>query len=80
MYATGINPKTGAKVHVPKGDEKRIQRALLSWRDPAGFDLVREGLRQAGRDDLIGNGPECLIGRSKGQAEHTPGNKSYNFV
>ncbi len=75
MYATGINPKTGAKVHVPKGDEKRIQRALLSWRDPAGYDLVREGLRQAGRDDLIGNGPECLIGRSKGQAEHTPGNK-----
>jgi len=63
MYATGLNPRTGKRIHVPKGEEKRIQRALLSWRDPAGYDLVREGLRQAGREDLIGNGPECLIGR-----------------
>jgi len=65
MYTTGIDPRTGKSVHVAKGEEKRIQRALLSWRDPAGYDLVKAGLKQAGREDLIGNGPDCLIGRKE---------------
>jgi uncharacterized radical SAM protein YgiQ len=71
MYATGIDPRTGKKVHVAKGDEKRIQRAFLSWRDPAGYDLVKAGLRQERREDLIGNGPDCLIRRNSNPKEHT---------
>ena len=66
MYYTGINPFTMEKVHVAKGREKRIQRALLRYKDERNYRLVFEGLRMAKRDDLIGEGWKCLIGRKKG--------------
>jgi hypothetical protein len=52
-------------VSIPRGEEKAIQRALLHYRDPSGYDLVKEGLKLAGREDLIGDGPLCLINRKK---------------
>ncbi len=61
MYYTGLHPDTGIAVHVPKGREKKIQRALLQYRDGKNRDLVAEGLRRAGREDLIGNAWVCLI-------------------
>jgi radical SAM superfamily enzyme YgiQ (UPF0313 family) len=67
MYYTGINPLTMEPVHVPKGREKRIQRAILHYRDKANRALVEEGLRETGRTDLIGNGEKCLI-----RARRTP--------
>ncbi|MCX6687797.1 MAG: YgiQ family radical SAM protein, partial [Methanoregula sp.] len=53
MYCTGLDPFTLQSVHVPRGREKRIQRALLQYRDPKNRKLVTEGLRDAGREDLI---------------------------
>ena len=38
-----------------------MQRALLQFRRPQNFDLVRKALRQAHREDLIGTGRECLV-------------------
>ncbi len=61
MYYTGLDPFTQKPVHVPRGREKRIQRAMLQYRDPKNYDLVREGLKMAGRMDLIGEGRRCLI-------------------
>ena len=61
MYHTGLDPFTLEPVHVPRGREKRIQRAMLHYRDPRNYDLVREGLKMAGREDLIGSGRGCLI-------------------
>jgi uncharacterized radical SAM protein YgiQ len=61
MYYTGLDPFTLAPVHVPKGREKRIQRAMLQYRDPMNYDLIKEGLKMAGRRDLMGNGRRCLI-------------------
>lgn len=61
MYYTGLDPFTLAPVHVPKGREKRIQRAMLQYRDPKNYDLVKEGLKMAERLDLIGSGKGCLI-------------------
>ena len=62
MYYTGIHPLTGEKVYVPKDPhEKAIQRALMQYRNPANRKLVLEGLRKAGRMDLVGYGPKCLI-------------------
>jgi uncharacterized radical SAM protein YgiQ len=61
MYYTGLDPFTQKPVHVPRGREKRIQRAMLQYRDPKNYDLVREGLKMAGREDLIGEGKRCLI-------------------
>ncbi len=61
MYYTELDPFTLESVHVPKGREKRIQRAILQYRDPKNYDLVKEGLRAARRGDLIGDGRRCLI-------------------
>jgi uncharacterized radical SAM protein YgiQ len=61
MYYTSLNPFTLEQVHVPKGNEKKIQRALMQYRDPDNRRLVIEGLTLAGRTDLIGNGGECLV-------------------
>jgi uncharacterized radical SAM protein YgiQ len=67
MYHTGIDPATMEEVHVPRGREKEIQRALLQYRDPGKAGLVREGLARAGREDLAGNAWNCLV-PSKGAA------------
>lgn len=61
IYHTGLNPFTLEEVHVPKGREKRIQRALMHYRDPKNYGLVCEGLQAAGREDLIGNAWQCLV-------------------
>ena len=61
MYYTGLNPFTLEPVHVPRDHEKKIQRALMHYRDPANRSLVIEGLKSAGRGDLIGNGRSFLI-------------------
>ncbi len=61
MYYTGLNPFTLEPVHVPKGREKKIQRALMQYREPQNRNLVLEGLHMAGRDDLIGDGKTCLV-------------------
>jgi len=62
MYYTGLQPLTGEKVYVAKDPhEKKLQRALLQFRDPKNYHLVLEALTKAGRQDLIGFGPHCLI-------------------
>ncbi len=61
IYHTGLDPFTLEEVYVPKGREKRIQRALIHYRDPENYGLVREGLRAAGREDLVGNAWKCLV-------------------
>lgn len=62
MYYTGIDPMTGEKVYVPRGErERRLQRALLQFWKPENYFLVKEALKLAGRTDLIGSGPNCLI-------------------
>ena len=62
MYYTGIDPRTGESVYIPKDPhEKAMQRALIQYRDPKLYDLVKEALLKCGRQDLIGFGKECLI-------------------
>ena len=62
MYYTGIDPRTGEKVFVCRNPhEKAMQRALIQYRDPLNYDLVKEALLKAGRADLIGFGEKCLI-------------------
>jgi radical SAM superfamily enzyme YgiQ (UPF0313 family) len=62
MYATGLIPETLAPVPVARDvAEKRAQKALLLYWDPASWPLVRATLRRAGRADLIGHGRDCLV-------------------
>ena len=62
MYYTGIDPRDGKSVYVPRSPhEKAMHRALIQYKNPKNYDLVREALVKAGRTDLIGNGGKCLI-------------------
>jgi uncharacterized radical SAM protein YgiQ len=70
MYYTGLDPTTlrgndpatMQEVYVPRDPhEKAMQRALIQYRDPANYALVKEALLREGREDLIGFGEKCLI-------------------
>lgn len=62
MYYTGLDPRTMKPVYVPKKPhEKAMQRALIQYRDPKNYELVKEALLKAGRGDLIGFDRHCLI-------------------
>ena len=62
MYYTGLDPRTMEKVYVPTDPhEKAMQRALIQYRNPKNYYLVKEALIATHREDLIGSGPKCLI-------------------
>ncbi len=62
MYYTGYDPITFKKVYCARSvKEKRLQKALMRYHDPANYYLVKEALIQAGRKDLIGYGKDKLI-------------------
>ena len=62
MYYTGIDPLSMKKVFVATDPEqKQLQRALLQCNRPENAALVRKALRLAGREDLIGFAPTCLV-------------------
>lgn len=62
MFYTGVDPRTMTPVYVPKNpNEKAMQRALIQYKNPKNYDLVYEALQKAGRLDLVGYEPECLI-------------------
>src|SRR5688572_617607 len=62
MYHTGIDPLTMQPVYTATGlRAKKLQKALLLYWSPDQWPLAREALREAGRADLIGSRPECLV-------------------
>jgi len=62
MWWCERNPLDGKPVYVAKSvKERAMQRALLHFKNPENASLVREALRLAGREDLIGAGPKCLV-------------------
>lgn len=62
MYYTGVDPRTMEQVYIPNNPhEKAIQRALIQYRRTENYELVKEALCKAGRQDLIGFGEKCLI-------------------
>ena len=62
MFYTGLDPRDMSEVYVPRSpEEKAMQRALMQYFLPQNRELVVKALRKAGRTDLIGFGPDCLI-------------------
>lgn len=62
MYYTGLDPRTMQPVYVARNPhEKAMQRALIQYRDPKNYHLVKEALLKTGRQDLIGYDKNCLI-------------------
>ena len=76
MYFTGIDPRDGNKVYVCRNPhEKAMQRALIQYRKPQNYDLVKEALMKAGREDLIGYDKKCLIRPKKAAGVQRRGEK-----
>lgn len=70
MYYTGLNPLDMQPVYVPRSPhEKAMQRALLQYRRPENYALVKEALIKAGREELIGYGPKCLLHPARQSAD-----------
>ena len=62
MFYTGLDPYTMEAVYVPRTpQEKAEQRALLQYFKQENHALIRAALIKAGRRDLIGRGPKCLV-------------------
>ena len=62
MYYTGIDPRDGTPVYVVRNPhEKAMQRALIQFKNPKNYELVKEALILAHREDLIGFDKNCLI-------------------
>ena len=74
MYYTGVDPRTMKKVEITaKPHEKALQRALIQYRLPENYDLVKEALLREGRQDLIGfDKTRCLIPPRKMEPEKQP--------
>ena len=78
MFYTGLDPYTLKEVYVAKEPhEKAMQRALLQYFSPKNADLVREALRKAGRNDLIGFGEKCLV-HPKNRPQSAGGERAEN--
>ncbi len=78
MFYTGIDPMTMKPVYVPKDpQEKAMQRALLQYFKPENRHLVMKALIKAGRSDLIGNGPDCLVPHDKKSFEQSRIHQKY---
>ncbi len=61
-YYTGIDPISQEEVYVPKSlRERRLQHALLFYYNPEFYYDVKQALKDAKREDLIGTGPDSLI-------------------
>lgn len=80
MYYTGYDPRTMEKVYTPVSfHEKHMQRALIQYKNPENYDLVKEALLENGRKDLIGFDKKCLIPPRKMQThEHKARHNSNN--
>lgn len=62
MYYTGIDPRDMSGVYVVRNPhEKAMQRALIQYKNPENYELVKEALILAHREDLIGFDKKCLI-------------------
>jgi hypothetical protein len=62
MYYTGIDPFTKEEVYVTRHlRDRKLRRALMQFFKPENWFTVQEALIEAGRQDLIGSGCDCLI-------------------
>ena len=85
MYHSGkdILRKVSAKaenIAIPKGEkQRRLHKAFLRYHDPKNWPLLREALKNMGRNDLIGNGKQHLIPTFQPKGFEVPAGKAQSF-
>jgi len=71
MYYSGYDPRTLKPVYSAKtSEDKKLQRALLQAHIPENRYAVMDALKKAGREDLIGSAPGCIITARAGDRAH----------
>ena len=67
MYHTAKDPlhkvtrdSEGVEI-VKSGKQRKLHKAYLRYHDPKNWALLRQSLKDLGREDLIGHGSQCLI-------------------
>jgi len=75
MYRSGRNPlkkisrtqvKYSEKVFIPRRKKQRdLHKAFLRYHDPKNWPVLREALKEMGREDLIGNDEKQLVPHDK---------------
>ena len=66
IYHTGLDPHSMQPVYTARRLRDRgVQRALMQFFAPENHAVVKQALLRAGRDDLVGDGPQCLIPERK---------------
>ena len=83
MYHTGRNPlsrvtRSSEEIDIPKGEkQRRLHKAFLRYHDPNNWPLLRETLKDMGREDLIGNSKQHLIPTWQPKGENGSDKVSY---
>jgi len=87
MYYSARNPlrkisRTSETVFTPRRKKQReLHKAFLRYHDPVNWPILRDALKLMGRNDLIGNGPNCLVpaGQLRGSAQTKEASRSNTF-
>ena len=85
MYHSGKNTlrkvsRASEEIAIPKSvKQRRLHKALLRYHDPKNWPLIREALKDMGRNDLIGNGKHHLIPSFQPKGTLDPVDKTYPF-
>ena len=67
MYYSGLNPlkrisEDSESVFIPRGmKQRRLHKAFLRYHDPENWPVLRDALKNMGREDLIGTGKSRLV-------------------
>jgi radical SAM superfamily enzyme YgiQ (UPF0313 family) len=73
MFYTGLDPLTMQPVYSARDlREKKMMKALIFYWDENSWPLAREALAKAGRRDLVGSGPRCLVPGEHGTERRRP--------
>ena len=71
MYHTGLDPFTKKPVYIAKHlRDRKLQRALMQFFKPENYFECARPCSQAGRQDLIGSGCDCLIPGQPAEGGH----------
>ena len=86
MYYSGRNPlkkityKSERVSIVREIEQRRIQKAFLRYHDEKNWPLLRQALKDMGRADMIGDGPNQLVPAEKKSARPAGGRPTAKFV
>ncbi|MDO8270990.1 MAG: YgiQ family radical SAM protein [Gammaproteobacteria bacterium] len=86
MYHSGKNPlkkvtyKSERVSIVREIEQRRIQKAFLRYHDEKNWPLLRQALKDMGREDMIGDGPHQLVPAEKKSARPSGGRPTAKFA